>query len=57
MQCPECNYILNDFDTECPRCAKMPKAAPPVTAAAAVAAVQPPAAPINADSLTRTARG
>jgi len=24
MQCPKCNYLLSDFDTECPRCAKMP---------------------------------
>jgi len=29
MRCPVCSYVLTDFDTECPRCARMPKVARP----------------------------
>lgn len=33
MQCPTCNYLMSDFDKECPRCARNGTSNPSATAA------------------------
>ena len=32
MNCPKCGFAMNEFDTECPRCKRLPAAAPPQSA-------------------------